>query len=359
MNQPVRKLPAMPPSKKPAGSAMTGWEKIQGVFRHEEGPVPWVEITVDETLVLRGLDKPVPAGAYENIKPIDVSWEDRVQFARQAGLDALGIYHWEAYGSTEDDSHPVLKRTPLIHQRSDLPKLQIPSFTREMLAPQVEAARRAIGGSGIALFVEFAICLEYALSDLGFENLCMKMYDDVGFVTEVLEIYTAYSLQLIDIYNQLPGIDFIWIGDDLAYGAGPFFSPDLYRRIVFPFMRKAVQKIEKPWVFHSDGNVAPLMDEILSWKPDAIHPLEPGAMDIGKMKQKYGEQVGLIGNLSVDRLASASPAEVAAETRALLQACSPGGGYGFSSGNSLPRFLPLENVMAVSDTLRSFNQKWE
>ena len=138
--------------------------------------------------------------------------------------------------------------------------------------------------------MEFAICLEYAFSDLGFENLCLKVYDDPGFVMEVLERYTDYSIRLIEIYNQIPGIDFIWIGDDLAYKSGPFFSPKIYRKIVFPFFEKALQKIEKPWVFHSDGDISMLMEDILSWKPLALHPLEPGAMDIVEVKRKYGDQ---------------------------------------------------------------------
>jgi len=337
---------------------MTGWEKLQKAFRHEEGPIPWAEITIDETLVLRGLNKPVAPEAYENIRPIDVSWEDRVRFAKQIGLDTLGIFHWEAFGSIEDDSNPVLSRTPLIHNRSDLRKLHIPTFSLETLTKEVDAARQAIGDTGISLFVEFAICLEFALSDLGFNNFCVNLYDDPGFIMEILDMYTSYSIHLINIYNQIPGIDFIWIGDDLAYGSGPFFSPEIFNRFIFPFIRKAVKQIEKPWIFHSDGNVAPLMDEILAWRPAALHPIEPGAMDIVEMKHKYGQDLGLIGNLSVDRLARATPAELEMETLSLLQSCSSGGGYAFSSGNSLPRYLPLENVLAVANTIQSFNSKW-
>ena len=117
-------------------SSITGLEKIRRMFSHEEGPVPWVEIAVDETLVLKGLQKVVPPDASENIRPIELSWEDRVLFARQMGLDALGIYHWEAFGSVEDDSHPVLSRTPMVLERSDLPKLQIPVFTIRRIVPR-------------------------------------------------------------------------------------------------------------------------------------------------------------------------------------------------------------------------------
>jgi uroporphyrinogen-III decarboxylase len=76
------------------------------------------------------------------------------------------------------------------------------------------------------------------------------------------------------------------------------------------------------------------------------------------VKQDYGKRVALIGNLSVDRLARAEPDEIAHETRALLEMCSRGGGYGFSSGNALARYIKYENVLAVSKTLREFNRTW-
>jgi uroporphyrinogen decarboxylase len=203
--------------------------------------------------------------------------------------------------------------------------------------------------------VEFAICLEYAFADIGFENLCVKLHQDPRFVEEVLDRYTSYAINLIEIYNQMAEIDFIWIGDDLAYNAGPFFSPDMYRKHVFPFIEKAVRKIEKPWLYHSDGNIMPLLEDILSWGMQGLHPLEPGAMDIFQMKREIGDRVALVGNLSVDQISRAPQAKIATETERLLRGCSPGGGYGFSSGNAIPRYANTSNLLAISETLAKFN----
>jgi uroporphyrinogen-III decarboxylase len=335
---------------------MDSREKIKKMFDHIEAPVPWVEIAVDEVLIAQDLGKPIPREALESILPFDVSWAEKVGFAKKVGLDALGIYHWEAYGSLKDETRPVLHNTPLILKRSDLPKLNIPDITLEDVYPEVKRASAAIGDTGIALYVEFATCLEFAISDMGFENLSMHLIDDPGFVQEVLDRYVAYASNLVSLYNRIPEIDFIWIGDDLAYKSGPFFSPATFRRYVFPHIRKVVQKIEKPWIFHSDGELGPLMEDILSWHPQAIHPLEGDTQRLLRYKRDYGQRVALVGNLSVDLLSRGSPEEVVRETHALLEGASAGGGYGFASGNSLARFVQLDNVYAVSKVIREFNR---
>ncbi|MCZ7568774.1 MAG: hypothetical protein M5U01_09320 [Ardenticatenaceae bacterium] len=337
---------------------LTSVEKIWAAFDHVEGPVPWLEIAIDEAIMLRSLGKPVPEAQAASSQQIDISWTEKVAFARAAGIDALGIYHWETFGTLRDESQPVLDRVPLIHTRADLARLEIPTFTPEELAPQVRAARAAIGDSGLALYCEFAFCLDYAIADMGFEGLCLSLYDDPGLVEEVLARYAAYTANLIEIYCQMPEIDFIWVGDDLAYKAGPFISPAALRRHVFPFFRDLACRITKPWIFHSDGNILPVIEDILALGPVAIHPIEPGAMDIYAFKREYGQRVALIGNLSVDQLARATPAEITAEVEWLLAACAPGGGYGFSSGNALSRFIRVQNLLAASETLRRYNRRW-
>ena len=326
------------------------------MFDHIKAPVPWVEIAVNEVLIAQDLGKPIPREVLESTQPFDVSWLEKVGFATKVGLDALGIYHWEAFGSSKDKTRPVLHNTPLILKRSDLSKLDIPDITLEDVYPEVHRASAAIGDTGIALYVEFATCLEFAINDMGFENLSMQLIDDPGFVEEVLDRYVAYASNLVSLYNRIPEIDFIWIGDDLAYKSGPFFSPTTFRRYVFPFMRKVVEKIEKPWIFHSDGELGPLMEDILSWHPQAMHPLEGDTERFLRYKREYGQRVALVGNLSVDLLTRGSADEVIRETQALLDGASGGGGYGFSSGNSLARFVRIDNIYAVSKVIKKFNQ---
>lgn len=322
-----------------------------------EAPIPWLEIAVDEAIMAIGLGHHVPDSVLSTSLPVELSWDDKVAFAQKVGLDALGIYHWEAFGSLEDDSQPVISRIPKIERRQDLDLLEIPPVSAADLKTEVDRAKEAIGDSGIALFVEFSSCFEFAVADIGLENLCIQLVDDPLFVEEVLARYAAYTTEMVRIYNSFPEIDFLWIGDDLAYKTGPFISPVMLRKYVFPHIQSVVQKIQKPWFFHSDGDLSSIIDDILIWKPQAIHPIEGDAGKLISTKRDYGNRVALIGNLSVDLLSRGTPSEVALRARQLIDSASPGGGYGFSSGNALTRFMPFENIMAVSDVINEINDR--
>ncbi len=41
-----------------------------------------------------------------------------------------------------------------------------------------------------------------------------------------------------------------------------------------------------------------------------LHPIEPGAMDLKEMKQRYGQQVCLVGNISLNLLTEGTPQQV-------------------------------------------------
>ncbi len=318
-------------------------QRLLDTFDGREGPVPWVELVVDDEVIqeMLGCDQ--------------VDWPARVTFCQQMGIAALGVYDWHRYGSITDESLPVLQHQPLIDSAADLDKLAIPEPAYEELRAEVQVAVAAIGDSGLAFFAEFAFGLDQTMADVGFDNLCLQFYDDPDFVSEVVRRYEAYIARLIDLYQWLPEVDFLWVGDDLASKNGPFFSPRTFERFFFPVFRRLAGRIRKPWAFHSDGDIMPLLDEILAWGPAGLHPIEPDAMDIFRLEETIGDRVTLMGNVDVDLLARGTPDEVASVCRELLERCAPGGRYVFSSGNSIPKWSKLANVEAMARTLRRLN----
>jgi uroporphyrinogen-III decarboxylase len=312
-------------------------------FAGQEGPVPWVELHIGDEVMREILG----CGT--------VGWAERVTFCRQMGIAALGVYDWNRFGSITDESLPVLHHKPLIRSAADLDKLVIPEPSHADLADEVKEAAKAMSGSGLAFFAEFAFGLDQTMADVGFDNLCLQFYDDAAFVHQVVGRYERYVAELIDLYQAMPEVDFLWIGEDLASKGGPFFSRATYERFFFPAFRRLAARIRKPWAFHSDGDVLPLLDEILSWHPAGLHPIEPGAMDILCLKHEIGDQVTLMGNLSVDLLTRGTPGEVSRVCRELLERCAPGGRYVFSSGNSIPDWAKPANVEAIARVVGRFN----
>jgi uroporphyrinogen decarboxylase len=81
-----------------------------------------------------------------------------------------------------------------------------------------------------------------------------------------------------------------------------------------------------------------------------------GAMDIRRIKKKYGHRVCLLGNVDLNLLGAGTPEEVDEEVRGLIRDVAPGGGYIVTSGNSLAGYLKPENVLALSAAVKKYGR---
>jgi len=107
-----------------------------------------------------------------------------------------------------------------------------------------------------------------------------------------------------------------------------------------------------PLIFHSDGNLMEIIEELIQIGIDALNPIEPQAMNIVELKQKYGEQLCLTGNIDMDYpLSRGSPSEVRRQVQERLKQLAPGGGYCLGSSNSIAHYVPLENFKALITTV--------
>jgi uroporphyrinogen decarboxylase len=98
----------------------------------------------------------------------------------------------------------------------------------------------------------------------------------------------------------------------------------------------------------------PMMDIWLKLGQSGIHPIEPEAMDIRQLKKEYGSRVCLIGNVDVDLLSTGTPEEIEKVVRELIRDIAPGGGYILSSGNSIPSYAKVQNVIAMGEALHEY-----
>ena len=85
-------------------------------------------------------------------------------------------------------------------------------------------------------------------------------------------------------------------------------------------------------VYHSDGAVQAVVEDIIGCGFDGLNPIEPKAMDINEMKRKYGSRISLLGNIDlIYTLTRGTPEEVRAEVRQRIHDLAPGGGYAVAS----------------------------
>ncbi|OAT86679.1 uroporphyrinogen decarboxylase family protein [Desulfotomaculum copahuensis] len=207
-----------------------------------------------------------------------------------------------------------------------------------------------------AVFARIRLGAASTINSMGLEQFSYAIFDNPKLVHEVHRRFSEWSARVVEHLNELD-FDFFWANDDLADNRGPWFSPQMFREFLLPHMKVVAQAIKKPWIFHSDGNLFPIMDDLLTLGMSAVHPIQPGLMDIGRMKRDYGHRVCLVGNIDLDyTLTLGTPEEVDAEVKERIRVAAPGGGYICSSANSLPSYAKLENVLAMRDAIKKYGR---
>jgi hypothetical protein len=188
-----------------------------------------------------------------------------------------------------------------------------------------------------------------------------SMATDPELINRYMEVTTAGALSFVHAQLEA-GVDGIIGGNDWCFKSGPMFSPDNFRKFFVPHMRKIVELCHSygvPYIKHLDGNVTKLLDILFKEVGiDALHPLEPSAgMDIYALKKIYGDQITFIGNLDCgELLTNGTPDQVVEQAQNLIRNVAPGGGYIFSSSNSIHDGVKLENLYAMLNTVKSFGR---
>ncbi|MHA1274608.1 MAG: uroporphyrinogen decarboxylase family protein, partial [Promethearchaeota archaeon] len=187
----------------------------------------------------------------------------------------------------------------------------------------------------------------------GIERFSKLLIKDQTFIKKVIRdkesFYFEFIKHAIDEFN----LDAFFIGDDLAYNSRPFISPRHFIKLFLPSYKKIANMMHKRGVkliFHTDGNIMPILSELLQFC-DSIHPWQVSAnIDIFKIKEKYGDKICIKGNVPISMLVHKSPYEISIYVKKLLKICAPGGGYMLSSGNSITPDIPWKNYLTMLST---------
>jgi len=169
--------------------------------------------------------------------------------------------------------------------------------------------------------------------------------------------------QALDLIDRLTdaGADFIYLPHDVAHNGGPFCKPADFAEIVTPYLARLVARIKHRGaiaLFHSDGNLMPVLDQILACAPHGLQSIDPMAgMDIAVVKHRTYGKLALMGNVQCNLMQDGPATAIRQSARYCLETAAPGGGYIFSSSNTIFRGMPLANYEFMLDVFHDFCQK--
>ncbi len=276
----------------------------------------------------------------------------------------IGAMYWGSGLEILDDMHVrdgfgvVFQRNPHgiavpmghpVRSRADLDRLPRPGDPPAPTEPVRMGHERFKGRKAFVGDVLGPYTLAWFLR--GTTDLLTDFGCDPAFVHDLMRFATDWGK--VRLEGQVAaGMHMVTLNDDVAHKLGPFFSPKHYRELVAPYHLELVEYgkgLGLVMVLHSDGNLWPLIDDIVACGFDGMHPLEPDAgMELALVKERFGDRVCLIGNLSVTELLPvASPAEVEQAVIEAIAAAAPGGGYVLSDSNVIDPGCKAENVVTM------------
>ena len=163
---------------------------------------------------------------------------------------------------------------------------------------------------------------------MGMETFCFSLTEQPELIRRMYDrVWTIQSRVLLRLLKY-DVIGAITHPDDLAYADALIVSPRHLREFVFPWYRWSCTMVRErglPNIFHSDGRLNTVIEDILACGFDALHPIEPKAMDIVDLKKKIGHRVCLIGNIDLSyTLTRGTPQEVEEEVRERIRTVGVG-----------------------------------
>lgn len=196
---------------------------------------------------------------------------------------------------------------------------------------------------------------ERAWTMRGMENLLMDFYVNPDFVRELFGAIADYNI--VQVRKALTyDIDAVYFGDDWGKQFGLQMGAELWREFIYPELKRmygVVREAGKFVMIHSCGDVDELFDDLVGIGLNCFNPFQPEVMDVEALMKQYRGRLAFHGGLSTQRtLPYGTPEDVRRETRHLLE-LGREGGYIFGPAHAVEGDVPLENMLAFIEEIKS------
>jgi len=199
----------------------------------------------------------------------------------------------------------------------------------------------------------------FASWHVGTERMLFAMADDPGWCRDMMEHALTVNLQLLDMaWERGYKFDCFSFPDDLGYRNGLFFSLKMYREVLKPVHRRAIEWAHAKGakvMMHSCGNILALLPDLIEIGLDGLNPLEQKAgMDLVAIKKQFGSKLVLQGGIDVRKMPQADAIEE--EIRTKVTAAKVGGGYIYHSDHSVPDSVSFSDFCRVAALVKWYGR---
>lgn len=194
---------------------------------------------------------------------------------------------------------------------------------------------------------------EHLSAILSYEGLCLALMDRPDLVRAVTDriggLMEGYYRHLLELDNLIG----VFPGDDMGFRTATLISPQDLKTYTLPWHKRFCEMAHEkglPYFLHSCGNLEAIMEYLITEvEIDGKHSFEDAIVPVAEMQRRYGDRIAILGGVDVNVLTRATPQELRAYVRGILDECGPRGRYAVGSGNSIPSYIPVENYLTMLD----------
>ncbi len=227
------------------------------------------------------------------------------------------------------------------------------------VAPFLEAEKRLGDGGIMLLDTPDPLCHVAPLFEMG-EYTIIALTEPELFDEALHRASRLVYARVEALAAALPGR--LWRIFGPEYASEPYLPPDYFARYVTPYVTRMVEIIHRTGGYariHSHGNLRNILPHIAATGCDGLDPIEPegqGDVSLKFVRENYGKQMVLFGNLEITDIENDPPEKLREKVLRALDEGTSGAGRGMvlmPSSAPYGRKLPLKtlkNYELVLDT---------
>jgi len=353
---------------------MTGYQRMMTAIRRQGVPD---KVPIWELIINRPVIKALYPELFSTERVARYEWGSaggfllQADFVEREGLDGITVFEdiqireldsntytdeWGITWRTEQHGIPYAVGHP-IQREADLDGYQAPDPEAEHRLQSLELAVKRFKGEKCIVFLSHE-AFEFSHYLRGMDNLLMDYALNPALAHRLARIVTDCKKRVLERAAEI-GADVLCTGDDYAHRKAPIMSPDHFREFLLPYLQEVVNVAKAkniPFLKHTDGNLWPIINDIVDTGIDCLDPLEPIAdMDMARVKAAYGHRIALAGNVDCGQLLPfGTRTDVIEAVKETIAKGAREGGFILASSNSIHPAVRPENYKAMVEAGREF-----
>ncbi|MDR1580653.1 MAG: hypothetical protein LBS35_09875 [Synergistaceae bacterium] len=263
--------------------------------------------------------------------------------------DVFGV-EWQCGADGGDIGIPVNKLVDI----SSVESYQFPYVDKNLLRQGLDDMRN--DAAHFRVFRMTYALYERVWSLMGMEDTLMNMALEEEKTMKLFERVAEYQFKLLDMVLE-EEFEGVYFGDDWGGQSRLIMGPSYFRKFIKPFMKELFAKVKskgKYVLLHSCGNIEDVFQDLIEIGLDVYNTVQPEIYDLENIKREYGHDLTFWGAISTQRFLPFSGAkevfDKSVETIRILGKC---GGYIFSPTHAITPDIPVENIRAMADAVKS------